>query len=108
MHEIFKALSEPTRLRMMVLLTEGERCVCDLTEVMQLPQSTVSRHMSRLKLTGLVSDHRSGRWIHYRLALGSSGAESKVIGLLNELRIVEPHRTDLMRLAEIDKTKTCA
>ena len=48
-HQILKGLADPTRLRIVMLLTSGELCVCDLTEVLGLPQSTVSRHMATLK-----------------------------------------------------------
>ena len=58
--KLFKALSDETRLRILSLLTEGELCVCDLMEVLQLPQSTVSRHLAYLRNTGLVADRRQG------------------------------------------------
>ena len=65
--EIFKTLSDKTRLRIVVLLTLGELCVCDITDILKLPQSTVSRHMSRLKLTGLVTDRRKEKWVFYKV-----------------------------------------
>ena len=67
-HELFKGLAEPTRLRIVVLLLERELCVCDLMAVLRLPQSTISRHMTKLRQSGLVADRREGIWIHYRLA----------------------------------------
>ena len=66
--DIFRALGEQTRVRIVMLLVAGELCVCDLTEVIGLPQSTISRHMTRLRQSGLVADRREGTWIHYRLA----------------------------------------
>jgi len=66
-HEIFKGLADPTRLRIISLLLKQELCVCDLMAVLHLPQSTVSRHMIRLKTASLVLDRRSGKWVHYRL-----------------------------------------
>jgi len=66
-HETFKGLADPTRLRIIALLLEQELCVCDLMSVLKLPQSTVSRHMIRLKSAGLVTDRRAGKWVHYRL-----------------------------------------
>ena len=65
---IFKALSDPTRLRIIwILQAEGELCVCDLMEVLKLPQSTVSRHLAYLRNAGLVMDQRKGVWMYYRL-----------------------------------------
>ena len=62
------ALSDLTRLRiLMLLLPHGERCVCDLTLALDLPQPKISRHLAVLRETGLLLDRRAGLWIHYRL-----------------------------------------
>ena len=63
----FKALSDETRLRILGLLLQGELCVCDLVAVLDLPQSTISRHLAYLKNSGLVEDRREGVWMHYQL-----------------------------------------
>lgn len=64
----FKALGDPVRLRLFSLLAAGdELCVCHLTDALQLPQSTVSRHLALLRGAGLVETRRDGKWIHYRL-----------------------------------------
>ncbi|MCF6265815.1 MAG: metalloregulator ArsR/SmtB family transcription factor [Desulfuromusa sp.] len=63
----FKALSDETRLRILSLLNQGELCVCDLMAVLQLPQSTVSRHLAYLRNANLISDRREGVWMYYRL-----------------------------------------
>jgi len=66
--QIFKALSDETRLRIMALLLRGqELCVCDIMAALDLPQSTVSRHLSYLRNTGLVDDRRQGIWMHYKV-----------------------------------------
>ncbi|HKK02099.1 MAG TPA: metalloregulator ArsR/SmtB family transcription factor [Desulfuromonadales bacterium] len=64
----FKALSDETRLRILALLAAGELCVCDLMAVLELPQSTVSRHLAYLRHAGLVEDRRRGVWMFYRLS----------------------------------------
>jgi len=64
---IFKALSDETRLRILALLSSGELCVCDLMAALELPQSTVSRHLAYLRHAGLVADQRRGVWMFYRL-----------------------------------------
>lgn len=64
----FKAFSDETRLRILHLLLNGELCICDLMDVLELPQSKVSRHMAYLKNAGLVHDRRRGVWIYYSLA----------------------------------------
>ncbi len=63
----FKAFSDETRLRILHLLLKGELCICELMEVLQLPQSNVSRHMAYLKNAGLVDDRREGVWVYYSL-----------------------------------------
>jgi ArsR family transcriptional regulator len=66
---VFKALGEPVRLRLFFLLTiRKELCVCHLTEALNLPQSTVSRHLGVLRHASLVSPRRQGKWMYYRLA----------------------------------------
>jgi len=65
---IFKALADETRLRILLLLTRGELCVCDLMAVLELPQSTVSRHLATLRHAGWVEDRRQGVWMYYKLA----------------------------------------
>jgi ArsR family transcriptional regulator len=63
----FKALSDETRLRILALLSSGEMCVCDLMAILDLPQSTVSRHLATLRNAGWVEDRRQGVWMYYRL-----------------------------------------
>jgi ArsR family transcriptional regulator len=65
--KIIKALGHPARLAMMdELVTHGEKCVCELTELVGADMSTVSRHLSQLKAAGLVEDEKRGRMIFYR------------------------------------------
>ena len=66
--EVFKALSEPIRLRLVLLLTDGERNVAELVRVLRLPQSTVSRHLAILRATKLVCSERRGTSMIYRLS----------------------------------------
>ena len=63
----FKALSDETRLRILALLAVDEMCVCDLMAILDLPQSTVSRHLAYLRNAGWVDDRRQGVWMYYRL-----------------------------------------
>jgi ArsR family transcriptional regulator, arsenate/arsenite/antimonite-responsive transcriptional repressor len=63
----FQALSDPTRLELLVRLRKGERCVCDLMDVLDAAQSRLSFHLKVLKEAGLVTDRRDGRWVYYTL-----------------------------------------
>jgi ArsR family transcriptional regulator len=66
--QIFKALADPTRVRILGLLTGGEICVCHIYESLQLPQSLVSRHLAYLRRAGLVETRKAGLWVYYRTA----------------------------------------
>ena len=63
----FHALSDETRLEIVRLLSHGERCVCELQDVLDSAQSRLSFHLKTLKDAGLVSDRREGRWVYYAL-----------------------------------------
>ena len=79
----FKALSDETRLRIMALLSKGELCVCDLMAILDLPQSTVSRHLATLRHAQLVEDRRQGVWMYYCLA-GSDALQQDLLVLLEK------------------------
>jgi ArsR family transcriptional regulator len=64
---LFHALSDEKRLRIIEVLRGGERCVCDLVDVLDAGQSLLSFHLKTLKAAGLVSDRKQGRWSYYRL-----------------------------------------
>ena len=65
---LLAALSEPTRLAAVRLLTDGgEHCVCELMYQLGATQSRMSRHMATLKAVGLVSDRRDAQWVRYRI-----------------------------------------
>jgi len=64
---VFKALSEETRLRIIKLLEHGELCVCDIVAALDMIQPKVSFHLAVLKEAGLIKDRRQGKWIHYSI-----------------------------------------
>jgi ArsR family transcriptional regulator len=63
----FHALSDETRLRIIDRLSEGEQCVCDLTDMLDTGQSRLSFHLKTLKDAGILIDRREGRWVYYAL-----------------------------------------
>ena len=65
---IFKALSDETRLRIIKLLERGELCVCDIVAALDMVQPKVSFHLSTLKEAGLIKDRKQGKWTHYSLS----------------------------------------
>lgn len=65
--QLFHALSDETRLGIIEMLKEGERCVCDLQEDLDAAQSRLSFHLKVLREAGLVADRKEGRWSYYRI-----------------------------------------
>lgn len=65
---VFKGFADPTRIRILSLLVAGELRVCDIVEILGLPQPTVSRHLAYLRRMGLVEATREWRFAYYRLA----------------------------------------
>lgn len=64
----YKALSEETRLKsLLLMLHQGELCVCDLMDALDLSQPKVSRHLAELRKNELVLDERRGKWVYYRI-----------------------------------------
>jgi len=83
--KIFKALADPTRVRIMLLLGVRELCVCELMYILGMEQSRVSHHMRVLRDAGLAEDIREGRWIIYRIPKRSRGlVESLFAGPFRE------------------------
>jgi DNA-binding transcriptional ArsR family regulator len=76
--KVFKAIADPTRLKILKLLTGGELCICDIMIALKKPQSSVSHNLSMLEDAGLIKERKSGKWCHYRL---SDGAAIEMINL---------------------------
>ena len=66
--EIFKACADETGLRILVLLGEGQLCVCNIVDVLDMPHGKTSRHLAIVRRAGLVDDERRGTWLHYALS----------------------------------------
>jgi ArsR family transcriptional regulator len=106
--QFFKALSDETRLRIMMLLTQGELCVCDLMFVLDEPQSKVSRHLAYLKHSGLTNSKRAGVWMHYRLKEPADDAHKVQIDFLKQkLSQLPQFRMDREELLELKKQGGC-
>jgi ArsR family transcriptional regulator len=68
LEDVFKALADKTRLRILALLGNNEVCVCHIHDSLGLPQPTVSRHLAYLRRSGLVAARRDGVWMHYQVS----------------------------------------
>jgi ArsR family transcriptional regulator len=95
---LFKAFSDPVRLRLLSLLAGREVCVCHLHEALELPQPTVSRHLAYLRKTGLVTGRKDGLWVHYRLSKPTTELHRKLLDCVTTLADVQGLENDRKRL----------
>jgi ArsR family transcriptional regulator, arsenate/arsenite/antimonite-responsive transcriptional repressor len=106
--QLYKALSEETRLRIMMLLTQGELCVCDIQAVLDEPQSKVSRHLAYLKHSGLVTSKRVGVWMHYLIKESADETCMEQLAFMEEnLSKLPQFGADRNKLQEFKKQKGC-
>ena len=96
---VYAALADPTRLRILSLLGDGEICVCHLHASLDVPQPTASRHLAYLRKSGLVEARRDGIWMHYRMAAQDNPVVASVIkAALHALTHTEISARDERRL----------
>lgn len=79
---VVKALAHPTRLQMLALLRDGERCACEFGPLLDLRQANVSQHLGVLRGAHLVNTRRDGTWVQYSL---SDERTSQVLDTLAEI-----------------------
>jgi ArsR family transcriptional regulator len=79
MESLLRALSERVRLRLLHLIGDTELCVCFFVQALQLPQSTISRHLGYLRRANVVAARREGLWMHYRVLEPSDPQVEKVL-----------------------------
>jgi ArsR family transcriptional regulator, arsenate/arsenite/antimonite-responsive transcriptional repressor len=75
--QIFKALSDKSRIRILKMLQNRKLCVCEIRSVLGLANSTVSQHLSILKDAGLILDEKDGKWINYMINRNSESSDVK-------------------------------
>ena len=104
MHEflaITNALADESRVRALLALGRGELCACQITALLDLAPSTVSKHLSLLKTAGLVDARKQGRWIHYRLADHPTPAARAALRFLHAGLADAAFAADTRRLSDI-------
>ncbi|MGG6312332.1 ArsR/SmtB family transcription factor [Paenibacillus macerans] len=69
MAETFKLLGDKSRLTILGLLKERELCVCNIVDILQMSQPSISQHLRKMKAGGLVSEIRRGKWTYYSLTI---------------------------------------
>ncbi|MGI1659089.1 MAG: ArsR/SmtB family transcription factor [Desulfitobacterium sp.] len=97
---IFKILSDETRLRIIILLYQEELCVCELSGVLDLPQPKISRSLSKLRDTNLVLDERKEKFVFYSLKMENQLLNIILRSILENLQSYPQLITDQNRLED--------
>jgi ArsR family transcriptional regulator len=77
---VFAALADPARLRILAVLADSGRCVCDIRTAVPIAANPLSYHLRALREAGLIEGARRGRWIDYRLAAGCGALVAAALG----------------------------
>lgn len=99
---LFRALADPTRLRLLNLIADREICVCYFVEILKTSQPKISRHLAYLRKAGIVASRREGKWMHYRLAVPRDEAAASILReALRHLREKPEMQRDIARLSSV-------
>lgn len=106
---IFKALSDKNRLRILKMLQIKPLCVCEITEILQLAASTVSQHLSILKKEGFILEDRDGKWVNY--LINQRPEDQRISAVLSSLDFWigdnQTIETDKQKVKVSDRYKIC-
>jgi ArsR family transcriptional regulator len=107
--KLFKALSDHNRLRIIKMLQIRPLCVCEITEILHLAPSTVSKHLAILRDTELIIDHKDGKWVNYMLNPSrDKGYVQELLALLkNWLPDDQTIMEDACKVQTIDRYQIC-
>jgi ArsR family transcriptional regulator len=106
---ILKALGDPNRIRIVKMLTERELCLCEIREVLNLSNSTVSKHLTILRDAGLLLDSKEGKWVNFRLNRKSENpfVRSSIALVKKSFDDDESIREDRTKLRRVDRAAIC-
>lgn len=93
MVEIFKALGDETRLRIINLLLQRELCVCDIEGILEISQSNASRHLLKLKSCGIITQEKKAQWVFHRIDEKFKKEHQNLIKYLQEQTLVSERYT---------------
>ena len=106
---VFKALSDPNRIRIMKMLGERKLCMCEIRETLALSNSTVSKHLTILRNAGLLLDSKEGKWVNFQLNEKSEHQFIRsIISLIcNSFDDDDVIKEDLKKVRKVDRKKIC-
>ena len=108
MTDIFKALSDETRLRILALIWDDEKCVCEIEDCLSLTQSNASRHLTALKNAGLLSCYKHAQWAYYKLSDEFRQNNAALMDYLAvKLRTLPGYEADMKKAKECKDRDLC-
>jgi ArsR family transcriptional regulator len=107
--KLFKALSDSNRLRILKMLQIKPLCVCEITHILQLAASTVSKHLSILKEEGFITEEKEGKWVNY--SINQRPSDQRVASILGTLDFWIADNniivSDIKKVAEVNRNEVC-
>lgn len=107
--KVFKALSDPNRLRIVKMLESRDLCLCEISKILNLANSTVSKHLSILRDAGLIVDFKDGKWVNFGLTKSPESMYVQELQLLLKTWLVDDEivRKDRKQIASVDRNSIC-
>jgi len=107
---LFKALSDTNRLRILKMLQTRPLCVCEITDVLGLATSTVSKHLSILRDTGFIIEEKEGKWVNY--LINPRPSDTRISSILSTLDFwMSDEKTiiaDKIKVQKVDRVLLCS
>ena len=107
--KLFKALSDPNRLRILKMLQTKSLCVCEITDILKLATSTVSKHLSILRDVGFILEEKEGKWVNYMI--NPRPSDNRISSVLSTLDfwISDDNVviSDKRKIQKIDRIEVC-
>jgi len=108
MDQLFRAFADRTRIRILFLLLEGERCVGDITTILDLPQPKISRHLTLLQRAGLLQSRKEGLWRYYAVSSVGNHLHQRILQCVGTCFTEVPElQADRRRAKSVDLTGGC-
>lgn len=100
--ELYKTLSDETRVRIINLIYKQDLCVCELVEILDLTQPKISKHIAKFRQIGLVNTQRKEQYVYYSFNHENTMYESIVTNMINEIKELDIYKKDIERMDTIE------
>ena len=108
LEKIFKAAGDRNRLRILKILEVKPMCVCEITEIVGIAQSSVSRHLSILRDAGFLTDEKVGLWVNYSLITEEDGVVTPLLKCIRRWELSDAQfQEDKRKAALVDRNMIC-